>query len=161
MIEPLTLDGVANAVAGVAGAVDKASTNRIRVRTTREGLRDVIRRVQWLLPCDRLVSISTVDTTESIELHYHLIGQHRTVVTVTVELPRDAPEIETVSDLLPSAALYERQIHDLFGVVFRGHPGLTRLILNDDWPRDEHPLRKDWKPVAGTFYGGAGRRGPG
>lgn len=153
MTEYVTLDAVARAVEGL-GEAEQVRTNRIRVRTTTARLRETLRRVQQVLPCDRLISISTVDTGAAIELHYHLIGQHRTVVTVTVELPRDAPEIETVSDLLVPAALYERQIHDLFGVLFRGHPSLTRLILNDDWPPDEYPLRKDWKPEPQTFYGG-------
>jgi NADH-quinone oxidoreductase subunit C len=160
MNEPVTEEMVARAVEGV-GTAGQVRANRIRVRTTSGDLREAIRRVQRVLPCDRLISISTVDTAATIELHYHLIGQHRTVVTVTVELPRDGPEIETVSDLLPPAALYERQIHDLFGVVFRGHPGLTRLVLNDDWPPDEHPLLKDWKPDPRTFYGGVRREGTG
>ncbi len=160
MNEPVTLEMVANAVEGV-GEAEQVRANRIRVRTARDDVREAIRRVQRVLPCDRLISISTVDTTTAIELHYHLTGPHRTIVTVTVELPRDEPEIETVSDLLPSAGLYERQIHDLFGVVFRGHPGLTRLILNDDWPADEHPLRKDWKPDPRTFYGGVRPEGGG
>jgi NADH-quinone oxidoreductase subunit C len=153
MTEPVTLEMVAGAVEGVGGA-ERVRANRIRVRTTSDNVREAIQRVNRVLPCDRLISISTVDTADAIELHYHLIGQHRTIVTVTVELPRDKPEIQTVSDLLPPAGLYERQIHDLFGVVFRGHPGLTQLVLNDDWPPDEHPLRKDWKPDPRTFYGG-------
>lgn len=160
MNEPVTLEMVTSAVEGAGGA-ERVRANRIKVRTTRDDLRETIRRVQQVLPCDRLISISTVDTGSAIELHYHLIGQHRTVVTVTVELPHDGPEIETVSDLLVPAALYERQIHDLFGVVFRGHPALTRLILNDDWPPDEHPLRKDWKPDPRTFYGGVRREANG
>jgi NADH-quinone oxidoreductase subunit C len=160
MTEPVTLEMVASALEGVGGA-EQVRPNRVRVRTIRDDLREAIRRVQQVLPCDRLISISTVDTGSAIELHYHLIGQHRTIVTVTVELPRDEPEIETVSDLLVPAALYERQIHDLFGVVFHGHPGLTRLILNDDWPPDEHPLLKDWKPDPRTFYGGVRREGAG
>lgn len=160
MTEPVTEEMVANAVEGV-GTSERVHANRIRVRTAPDDVREAIRRVQQVLLCDRLISISTVDTTTSIELHYHLTGPHRTIVTVTVELPREGPEIETVSNQLPPAALYERQIHDLFGVVFRGHPGLTRLVLNDDWPTDEHPLRKDWKPDPRTFYGGVRREGAG
>ena len=37
----------------------------------------------------------------------------------------------------------ERQIHDLFGIVFKGHPNLSRIILNEDWPLEEYPMRKD------------------
>jgi NADH:ubiquinone oxidoreductase subunit C len=66
----------------------------------------------------------------------------------------------TVSDLLPPAGIYERQIHDLFGITFEGHPGLKKLMLNEDWPENEHPLRKDWKPNPDVFYGGI-KRGEG
>jgi NADH-quinone oxidoreductase subunit C len=76
------------------------------------------------------------------------------VVSIAVELPRDLPAIATVSDILPPAAIYERQIHDLFGIMFRGHPGLAKIVLNEDWPDNEYPLRKDWKPNPDTFYGG-------
>jgi NADH-quinone oxidoreductase subunit C len=50
-----------------------------------------------------------------------------------------------VVSLLPGAVLYEREVHDLLGVVFDGHPSLERLILPDDWPEGVYPLRKDYK----------------
>jgi NADH-quinone oxidoreductase subunit C len=40
---------------------------------------------------------------------------------------------------------YEREVYDLLGVKFRGHPNLRRLVLSEDWPEDAHPLRKDFK----------------
>lgn len=160
MNEPVTQETVARAVEGI-GTAEQIRTNRIRVRAPPGEIREAIRRVQRMLVCDRLITISTVDTTTSIELLYHLIGPHRTIVSVSIELPREEPEIDTVSDLLPPAGLYERQIHDLFGVVFLGHPDLKRVILNDDWPPGEYPLRKDWKPDPHTFYGGMRGEGAG
>jgi NADH:ubiquinone oxidoreductase subunit C len=76
------------------------------------------------------------------------------VVSIEVELERVKPLIPTTSDFLPPAGIYDRQIHDLFGIVFTGNPNMKRIMLNEAWPADEYPLRKDWKPDADTFYGG-------
>jgi NADH-quinone oxidoreductase subunit C len=136
------------------GTVGQVRKNRIAVRTAPGRLRDAITLAQAMLGFDRLVTISTVDTGEAFELLYHLIGPSRTILSLTVELPRNQPAVPTVSDLLPPAGIYERQIHDLFGIAFEGHPGLKKIILNEDWPENEHPLRKDWKPGPDVFYGG-------
>lgn len=52
------------------------------------------------------------------------------------------PTLTSVTDLFPGANFYEREAFDLFGVVFTGHPDLTRVLLPDDW--EGHPLRKDY-----------------
>jgi len=124
------------------------------VKTVPEKLHDAVRTAQALAGCDRLVTISTFDSGETFGLLYHLTGPHRIVLTLAVDVPRQHPEVPTISDLLLPAGIYERQIHDLFGISFAGHPGLKRIILNEDWPEQEFPLRKDWKPDPGTFYGG-------
>ena len=46
------------------------------------------------------------------------------IVSLAIELPRDNPEVSTTSDILPPAGIYERQIHDLFGIQFLGRPDL-------------------------------------
>ncbi|MFA5213634.1 MAG: NADH-quinone oxidoreductase subunit C [Methanoregula sp.] len=153
MTDPLTQDVVAGTMSAF-GTVEQVRKNRFRITTTPNRIRDAVKTVQGALSCDRLVTISTADTRQEFELHYHFTGQHRTLVTVTIALPRDAPELPTMSDLLLPAGIYERQIHDLFGIVFIGHPDLARILLNEDWPENEHPLRKDWKPDGKTFYGG-------
>ena len=70
----------------------------------------------------------------------------RTAATFKLVLPRgsaeDPPRVPTVSHLFPIAAWHEREAFDLFGVVFDGHPALTRLLTPDDWTG--HPLRKDY-----------------
>jgi NADH-quinone oxidoreductase subunit C len=60
---------------------------------------------------------------------------------VTVTLSR-GEEIQTVTDLWAGADWYERELYDLFGVVFHGHPDLKRILMPDDWRG--HPLRKDY-----------------
>lgn len=153
MSQRLTREDVTKPL-GRFGPVETVRADRIRVTIEPDRVRDAITAAQEQLGCDRLMTISTVDNTETLELIYHLIGPHRTIISLATRLPRQSPEIRTVSDILSSAGIYERQIHDLFGIAFDGHPGLTRLMLNEDWPEGEYPLRKDWKPEPGRFYGG-------
>jgi NADH-quinone oxidoreductase subunit C len=136
------------------GTVEQVRKNRIRVKTVPDKLTDAITTIQAVLGFDRLISISTVDNGETFELLYHLIAPYRLIISLSIDLPRDKPVTHTVSDLLPPAGIYERQIHDLFGITFEGHPDLKKVILNEDWPENEYPLRKDWNPDPGTFYGG-------
>jgi membrane-bound hydrogenase subunit beta len=153
MTRPVTPETIAERVKEF-GAVVQVRKNRIMVRTDPDRLHDAITTVQAVLGFDRLITISTIDTGESFELLYHLIGPHRIIISLAVDLPRNNPVMPTTSDLLPPAGIYERQIHDLFGIVFAGHPDLKKVILNEDWPAGEYPLRKDWKPDPGAFYGG-------
>ncbi len=58
----------------------------------------------------------------------------------------DDPRIDSITSVWPSANFYEREVFDLFGVHFAGHPRLTRIMMPDNW--NGHPLRKDY-PVEG------------
>jgi len=58
----------------------------------------------------------------------------------------DPPRIDSVHDIFPPANWEERETYDMFGIVFAGHPGLTRILMPDDWVG--HPLRRDY-PVSG------------
>jgi len=142
------------------GPVEQVRFNRIKVKTVPENVREALFHAQALLACDRLIQISALDNGQSFELIYHLTGPHRMVIAIAIELPRDRPEMHTTSDILPPAGIYERQIYDLFGIVFTGHPNLKRIILSEDWPRDEFPMRKDWKPKPRTPRGGARQEAP-
>jgi NADH-quinone oxidoreductase subunit C len=160
MTETLTLEQVKE-VLDAFGPVTQLRSNRIQVVTGSGRGRDAIKAAFGALSCERVIQMSAADTGEVFELTYHLTGPHRMVVSIRVNLPRGEPVVPSVHDLLPPAGIYERQIHDLFGIVFSGHPNLARIILNEDWPGNEFPLRKDWKPEKGTFYGGIREEVPG
>jgi len=89
-----------------------------------------------------LAGITALETDDAFELLYHL-SRRGTLLTVRVNLPLNDDAVPTITDIIPGALLYEREIHDLFGVKFEGHPNLEPLILPDDWPKDVYPLRKN------------------
>jgi NADH-quinone oxidoreductase subunit C len=83
-----------------------------------------------------------------IEVVYHLISyKHRHVLKLKVEADRAAPSVPTVEVVWKTANWFEREIFDLFGVDFPGHPDLRRIMLPDDWIG--HPLRKDYQEAGG------------
>ena len=61
---------------------------------------------------------------------------------VRVQVPEDDPALPTITDLYPGADSLEREVFDMFGVTFTGHPDLTRILMPEDWIG--HPLRKDY-----------------
>jgi NADH-quinone oxidoreductase subunit C len=64
--------------------------------------------------------------------------------SLKVEVPVKQPVLPTITSIIPGAILYEREVHELLGVVFSGHPNLSPLILPEDWPDGVYPLRKEW-----------------
>jgi len=138
-----------------AKAVDVSSprARRIIITATPQTYRDVIKYLQDKQGCYHLSVIQGVDLRTAFEVVYHFWSD-KNLFSLKVPLPHDKPEIGTVTDIVPAAILYEREVHDLFGINFPGHPDLRRLLLNDEWPQGEHPLRKDWKMDEKKFYGG-------
>ena len=61
---------------------------------------------------------------------------------IRVGVASSNPLVPSITDVFPGANFYEREAFDLFGIVFEGHPDLTRILLPDEW--EGHPLRKDY-----------------
>jgi len=80
----------------------------------------------------------------AFDLIYNLYStNHNYQVFVITTISRDNPIIETVSNIWRIAEWQEREVYDFFGIIYRGHPDLRRLFLEDDWVG--FPLRKDYK----------------
>jgi NADH-quinone oxidoreductase subunit C len=99
----------------------------------------------------RLSTVTAVDRYPAeprFEVVYHLHAVSRNQrLRVKCRLAGDNPEIDSVTGVWRAANWYERETFDLFGVRFRNHPDLRRIMLPDDW--EGHPLRKDY-PVTGA-----------
>jgi len=105
----------------------------------------------------RLSGVTAVDLHPAeprFEVIYHLHSLERNQrlrlkCRVGGANPPDNPEIDSVTGVWRAANWYEREVYDMFGVVFRNHPNLVRILMPIDW--EGHPLRKDY-PVHGYKY---------
>ncbi len=107
----------------------------------RDALVDSVRSLRDRLGIRHLTTIVGEDMRDHFLLSYILAGGP--VVVLQVKLDRNRPEVPTLALLTPGAAVYERELHDLFGIVPVGHPDLRRQVLPEDWPDGVYPLRKD------------------
>jgi NADH-quinone oxidoreductase subunit C len=100
---------------------------------------------------ERLSDVTAVDRYPAeprFEVIYHVQSVSKNQrVRLKCRLRSDGAEIESATAVWQSANWYEREIFDLFGIRFRNHPDLTRILMPEDW--EGHPLRKDY-PVTGT-----------
>ncbi|RLF06879.1 MAG: hypothetical protein DRJ60_03860 [Thermoprotei archaeon] len=92
-----------------------------------------------------LTSINGADLGErEMELTYFIwLLPQKIRVLVKTRLPKDDLKIQSAVKVMPAAILYEREVHEMLGVVFEGHPRLERLFLPEDWPEGVYPLRRD------------------
>ncbi|MCD6639934.1 MAG: NADH-quinone oxidoreductase subunit C [Nocardioides sp.] len=87
------------------------------------------------------------DTGRELHAVYHLLSMtHNRRVRLEVTAPDSDPHVPSVVSIYPTADWHERETWDMFGIVFDGHPALTRILMPDDWPG--HPQRKDY-PLGG------------
>jgi len=126
----LTLTVAANEIRAAAAAVQAAGYNFFEDMTA----------VDWFPSSPRF------------QLSYHILShafkEHIRLRVLLRETSVDEPNpsVESITSVWPSANYYEREVFDLFGVNFEGHPNLRRIMMPDDWVG--HPLRKDY-PVEG------------
>ena len=89
---------------------------------------------------------SATDVKHHIEILYHFtIEDINLLVSLRVKLSRSNPEIDSLAPSFEAANWIEREMHELLGINFKGHPDLRRLLLSDDWPEGVYPLRCDYR----------------
>jgi len=119
---------------------------RIFVYIKKDALKNAVKYLAKDLKFKHLSTITGVDSGEEIEVIYHLAYKGSIELSLELTVPKNKPSVPTVTDLIPGAVLYEREVHDLLGVNFEGHPDLSPLLLPDGWPQDVYPLRKEHSP---------------
>jgi Ni,Fe-hydrogenase III component G len=95
-----------------------------------------------------LCAITGLDEGQFLSFIYHITTENGIVINLKISVPKENPVIKTVMPYFPCAEVYERELIDLLGAVVDSLPPGNRYPLPDTWPRDEFPLRKDWKPKA-------------
>lgn len=93
-----------------------------------------------------LRNLAGVDQETHFEVVYHLISlESKQNYCVKVKTDREQPSIPSVTSIWATANWNEREVYDLLGIDFPGHPDLRRIMMPDDW--EGHPLRKDYEPL--------------
>ncbi len=102
---------------------------------------------------DSMADLTAVDWLERVpryDVVYHLLSvQTRAVIRLKTRVGQpgeELPAVPSVTGIWPSANWFEREVYDLFGINFTGHPDLRRILMPEDWT--SHPLRKDY-PLTG------------
>jgi NADH-quinone oxidoreductase subunit C len=136
--------------AAVEGA--KFDREEMSIYVERSSLREAcaLLRDDPACPFNFLSDVTCVDWYPSeprFEVVYNLLSiAQKERVRIKVKLNGDSPALESVTSVWPAANFFEREVYDLFGIRFTGHPYLRRIQMPENW--EGHPLRKDY-PVEG------------
>jgi NADH-quinone oxidoreductase subunit C len=142
-----------NAWDASAVVTSKVDRGELTVEVAPERIVPVCRYLKDELQFVRLSGVTAVDRSPAdprFEVVYLLHSIERNErLRLKCRVGGDEAEIDSVTGVWRSANWYEREVFDLFGVRFRNHPDLRRILMPEDW--DGHPLRKDY-PVTGEKY---------
>jgi NADH-quinone oxidoreductase subunit C len=93
---------------------------------------------------DRLMMVTAVDRGEAFVLVYRLQSRALTAaIFLKTQVPRDEPHVDSLCGCWPAANWQEREVFDLFGITFDGHPDLRRILMPYEY--EGYPLRRDFK----------------
>ena len=143
---------VAALLAWNAGAVQggKFDRNELSIYIAREFIREACEKLKSQGLVSFLSDVTCADyypRAPRFELAYHLLShQRKERIRLKIALEGDDAAVESITSVWPSANFFERELFDLFGIHFLGHPNLKRIMMPEDW--EGHPLRKDY-PVEG------------
>ena len=87
------------------------------------------------------------ETQGEIEILYSFC-EGEAIVSLRIMVPYDNPVVDTICTLIPSATLYEREMIEMFGLEIKDTPDTNKLLLPDDWPEGQYPLRKSFKGLS-------------
>ena len=94
-----------------------------------------------------MTAVDWYPSAPRFQLSYHILSHaYKERIRIRAMVDEADPSVESITPIWPGANYYEREVFDLFGIRFEGHPNLRRIMMPDDWKG--HPLRKDY-PVEG------------
>jgi NADH:ubiquinone oxidoreductase subunit C len=123
---------------------EERSTRRIYIDFKPEDIPTIVKFVFKDLGC-RLITATGIDTPSGIEILYHFSydSSGKIISLRTIIQDRKNPQIASITPIIRGAEWIEREMWELLGVNFIGHPNLKHLLLIDDWPEGKYPLRKE------------------
>jgi NADH-quinone oxidoreductase subunit C len=154
-LEPsaVQLQGILHRICGLASQDSIIERGDLIVRVRSEDLQGILKSCKESPELDfaMLVDITAVDWMDSRPNRFEVVYQLLSIsknrrLTIRVELPEDKPQIVSATGLWQGANFLEREVWDMFGISFAGHPDLRRILMYEEFKG--HPLRKDY-PVQG------------
>jgi len=128
----------------IVDVFDKSPT-RVYIEIKPESIRKVAKYVFKDLGA-RFNIASGVDTRAHMEILYHFtMEEMNLLISFRVKLDKAKPEVDSLSAIITGANWIEREIREILGINFKGHPDLRKLLLSEDWPEGVYPLRRDYK----------------
>jgi len=116
---------------------------RMLISIRPQNLVEVARYLFFDLNC-RFIIASAVQTKQGFEIYYHFsFDANGLIINVHVVLPEKKPEIESLANLFVAANWIEREMHELFGIDFRNHPKMEKLISDGNWEEGIYPYRNN------------------
>ncbi|MCL5068447.1 MAG: NADH-quinone oxidoreductase subunit C [Thaumarchaeota archaeon] len=137
-----------NSLASRVGATITKNHNSTTLTVDSERVKDACRLIVSEMPeMYHLTTITGVDEGTTIEVYYHF-WEGKEFLSVKTSVNKETPVIDSVSAFLPSSLLYEAEVKDLLGVLFKGNPMMDRkLLLPENYPVEAPPpLRKEADP---------------
>jgi Ni,Fe-hydrogenase III component G len=145
------IDGVAAKFPDISFKVH--SRRRVYIRIDRDHAFELAQFLYREKGC-RLSIATGIDTREGFEILYHFSHDPTgTYYTIKTLVPKDDPKIRSLAVFLPAANWIEREMRELLGIEFTGHPNPTPLLTPEDWPQESYPLRRDFEIGEGSGHG--------
>ncbi len=138
-----TINQILNSMEGHAQTYEDPSFQGLRVEAA--DLPELMLYLRDQAGMNYLADITATDLKEEFEIIYHLyaIPDNGLKIVIKTRVPREGAELPSVFTVYPTSDWQEREIFDLMGIRFSGHPNLVRVLLPDEF--EGHPLRKDFK----------------
>ncbi|MDW5561988.1 MAG: NADH-quinone oxidoreductase subunit C [Methanomassiliicoccus sp.] len=120
----------------------KTKPRRLFMTADKGSLLNLAKMMKEQLGFDQCSLVTGVDRCDRMQAVYHLTSYTSNITAeIVVDLPRDNPEVDSIAPLWGGANWHEREAYDMFGIIFKGHPKLERLLLPADYTF--FPMRKD------------------
>jgi NADH/F420H2 dehydrogenase subunit C len=138
---------LAGLVEPFADATWELSTGQDVVRLPKEQLREFVAAAKDA-GFEMCVDVTAADYHRARRIRFELVvnllsHQHNARLRILCPVPADDTTVPSLVPIHPGTNFFEREVYDMFGITFEGHPDLTRILMPDDWVG--HPLRKDFE----------------
>jgi membrane-bound hydrogenase subunit beta len=146
--ETLVLSRLSEKFSSLDTSKAAVATRRIFLYVPAGIIMDVLKFAAEEMDFYHLCTITGLDTGTEYEFIYHISNHDGIVLNLKIKAPRENSVISSILPIYPGATLYERELEGLLGVKVEGLPEGRQYPLPDNWPKGQHPLRKDWVPAA-------------